>query len=168
MTVSMFASIALVMAGRAGDHLASGLGLPVEHDTMVRSIRRLLDPAPDESGLQVLGVADFALRRGHHYGMARIDLNTQGPVDLLPGRDTESLSSWLCEHGQDVQVVCRDRARAYAQAARDVVPNAVQVADRWHLWHNLADHVERATERCEVGGSALVAAGQVAIAGERR
>ncbi len=91
---------------------------------------------------RVLGVDDWSLRKGRTYGTLLVDLERHVVIDVLQGRDADTLAAWLVEH-PGVEVISRDRSGDYARGARRGAPNAVQIADRWHLLKNTSDMVER-------------------------
>jgi transposase len=131
-------AVGLALAGRAGQRLAAVLAMPASRDVLLRLVTGL--PVPEPGLVSVLGADDFAFTRGRRYGTILVDMATGRPVDVLDGRDQQVLAGWLDAH-PGVEVICRDRDSEYAAAARAAAPGAVQVADRWHLWHNLGGRV---------------------------
>src|SRR5277367_2309130 len=134
-------AIGHALGGRPGQRLMRKLGMPVSADTLIRQVKRAAY-LPALPQVRVLGVDDWAWCKGQTFGTILVDLERSQVVDLLPTRSADSLGEWLAQH-PEITTVSRDRQGVYAEGARRVAPEAVQVADRFHLVLNLTQAVER-------------------------
>jgi transposase len=136
-------SVAIEAGGAIGQRVLTILDMPVNSDTLIRFIRNA--PEPDVATPRVIGVDEWAKRKGQSYGTILVDLEAHRPVDLLPDKSAESFAAWLREH-PGVEVISRDRGKEYIKGATEGAPEAIQVADRWHLLTNLRDALKRLLE----------------------
>src|SRR5436190_17545020 len=125
--------LGLALGGRPAASFARRLMLPVSNDTLLRVVRRR--GSPSFAPPTVVGIDDWAWRRNQRYGTIICDLERRKTIALLPDREPATTEAWLCGQPQ-ISVVARDRGGGYALAAAKALPNAIQVADRWHLMEN--------------------------------
>jgi transposase len=150
--------LGLALGGRPGAGLAQRLMLPVSRDTLLRVIRRRATTHSDP--LSVIGIDDFAWRRNHRYGTLVCDLERRRIVALLPDREQATAQTWLKMNGS-IRIVARDRGGGYGEAIARALPEAIQVADRWHLMENASrgflDAVRRSMRQVrDVVGAATI------------
>ncbi|WP_405803646.1 ISL3 family transposase [Streptomyces sp. NBC_00210] len=136
---SWLKAIAEQSGGRAGERLCRQLRLAAGRTRLLGLLEAPLVP---ERAPRVLGVDEFAFRKGRTYGTILVDVETARVVDVLPDRTSETFSAWLREH-PGAEIICRDRASTYSRAVKEAAPQATEVADRWHLLQNLSRAVEK-------------------------
>ena len=132
----LLSDIAIDMPTGSGHVLSEKLQIKVSRSTLTRLAHQ--QPLPDINTLKIVGVDDWAFRKGVNYGTILVDMETSKPIDMLPTRDSEDLKAWLRDH-PGIEIITRDRASSYSTAIDSISPNAVQVADRFHLLMNLSD-----------------------------
>ncbi|GLF95158.1 ISL3 family transposase [Streptomyces yaizuensis] len=138
---SILTAIGLALAGRAGARLAAVLGISISRSTILRLVEAL--PEPEVPTPRVVGVDEYATRKGRRCGTVLVDVETRRPIDLLPDREASSLAACLAQR-PGIEIVCRNRASFFAEGATAGASQATQVADRWHLWHNPGEAAEQA------------------------
>jgi transposase len=131
-------AVGLASCGRLGARLASRLGIATSWMTVVRRVMAL--PTPPVEQVECVGIDDFSFLRGRTFGTVLVDLDTHRVIDLLPDRETETAMTWLQSH-REITHVSRDRGSEYASAASRGAPQAIQVADRFHVAKNLSEAV---------------------------
>ena len=133
------AALGLATCGRLGARLASRLGMATSWMTVVRRVMAL--PTKPVEQVQSLGIDEFSFLRGRTFGTVLVDLDTHQVIDLLPDRQAETATSWMQAH-PEITHVSRDRGSEYASAASRGAPQAIQVADRFHVAKNLSEAVQ--------------------------
>lgn len=137
---NLIREIGLSCGSKPGMKVCKVIALPVSASTLLRVMKKT--PLPSIETPTVLGIDDFAFRKGNTYGTILVDLERRKPIDLLPDREGKTLEAWLTAH-PGIEIVSRDRSSVYAHAVTRAAPTAVQVADRWHLLKNLSESLER-------------------------
>lgn len=130
------------VGGESGSRILKYLQIAVSGDTVLRVIRQMATSALPERHIRHIGIDDWAVKKGRNYGTIIVDLERHDVIDLLPDRTAETVAQWLQDH-PTIEVIARDRSPDYINGIGAGAPQALQVADRWHLLLNLSQMVER-------------------------
>ena len=137
-------ALGFTTCAEAAECLAPKLGMAVTAPTLLRYMRVVSLALPQK--VRILGIDDWAWKKGQTYGTILVDLELHRPIELLPDREASTVAAWLRGH-PEVEIVSRDRGGEYAAAARKGAPQAQQVADRFHLVKNLRETLKDLMER---------------------
>ena len=129
------------VGGRPGERLIKRIGMPTSDDTILRCLKRGVKARRSEETTRVVGVDDWAWRKGSTYGTIVVDLERREVLDLFPERAAGMTADWLKRH-PGVEIISRDRCGSFAQGAREGAPQARQIADRFHILQNLREAVQ--------------------------
>jgi transposase len=157
--------LGLKAGGNMGASVAMLMDIPISSSTILRLACNTQEAALETP--RVLGIDDWAFKKGHNYGTILVDLEKRQPIELLPDREAETVRKWLVEH-PGVEIISRDRGGDYAKGSREGAPDAIQIADRWHLLKNLGDALQRMMNKHnrELRQAAQQTAQPVEISGE--
>lgn len=155
-----------LLGGEGAARVARLIGLTVSPEGLLERLRKRTAHQTARATPRVLGIDDFAFRKGFRYGTLLVDLERGQPIDLLPDREGASVEKWLREH-PGIEVISRDRAMAYAEAVRQAAPQALVVADRFHLLKNLMEALEKQVAREYAHVQQILAPQRPAAQGER-
>jgi len=150
---SILDKLSIELTGKLGSLLSKQLLLPVSTSTVTRIAMK--QKLPEVIQPIVLGVDDWAFRKGVNYGTILIDMETSRPIELLASRERSDLKRWLKKY-PNVKIVTRDRASSYSSAINEVCPDAIQVADRFHLLMNLSDALDKYFKSVQAGIRLLI------------
>lgn len=139
----MIIAIALKTSCEGAASICAHMGIRVSGDTIIRMLKRVFEQTQIPQCSETIGVDDFSSKKGRSYYTIVCDGESRKPVAILDGRDGSSFKEWL-QNNKHVKAVTRDRASAYARAISDVLPDAMQIADRFHLYQNLLGAVKEA------------------------
>jgi len=135
-------SLAMETSCEGCARICKAMNIKISGDTIIRLLTKRFELQDEPSCGDVVGVDDFAFKKRHRYGTIIIDEATHKPVAIIDGRDGKGLKDWL-EKNKHIKAVTRDRASAYAAAIQEVLPDAMQIADRFHLHQNLLEVIRK-------------------------
>ena len=138
--------IAMETSCEGCSRICKAMGIKISGDSVIRLLVRRFEQQEASLCPDVIGIDDFAFRKRSSYGTVIVDGETHKPIDILDGRDGETLRQWL-KNNKHIKTVTRDRASAYAKVISEELPDAIQIADRFHLYQNLLEAVKSAIGR---------------------